>query len=48
MFWTSPQYQNLYSYFLFLFYFKGRAGADGSRGMPGESGSKVQMLLHNI
>lgn len=28
-----------------LFSFKGRAGADGARGMPGEPGSKVQMLL---
>lgn len=27
--------------YVFIWFFKGRAGADGARGMPGEPGTKV-------
>lgn len=36
--------------FMLLVLFQGRAGADGARGMPGESGTKVSHVsaIHSL
>lgn len=43
--WADLQHLSVCSMLMLLVLFQGRAGADGARGMPGDTGAKVRRLV---